>query len=354
MFGWYYLFSCFKFSTDKAQEALMWITMGTAALFFAVGLVHLAAQLPLAAARTMWGSAAVGVLAIYYTAPLSTMAAVLRQRDSSSLNAPLSVMNVVNGCLWFAYGLAIRDYFIMLPNGVGAALNVVCVLLCEHTTFFFGCCFAGLLMYMYMHRLFFSHFASKLRPFPLSWLPPTHISHSHIPLPITPNTNQHAGLVFPKKRTAVEAVHDLPHDAAAGPPVRLQSAHFDPVPDDGALPHRAPPSSVSPGARSFFDITRLAWRSGGGAAANGGGGGGGSPRRAAALGGGGGDAAAAKKAGDDGTAIKLVVSGGGVGVGDLEAASDETASASGSDLRISAAGGGGGDDGASDGSGAKH
>jgi hypothetical protein len=33
--------------------------------------------------------------------------------------------------LWFAYGLAIKDYFIGFPNGIGAGLNVICVLLCE-------------------------------------------------------------------------------------------------------------------------------------------------------------------------------------------------------------------------------
>jgi solute carrier family 50 protein (sugar transporter) len=44
------------------------------------------------------------------------VATVLKQRDSSSLYWPLSLMNVINGCLWFAYGLAIMDYFIFVPK----------------------------------------------------------------------------------------------------------------------------------------------------------------------------------------------------------------------------------------------
>jgi hypothetical protein len=51
------------------------------------------------------GSTAVGVLAIYYAAPLTTVAKVVAERDSSSLHWPLCSMNTVNGLLWFAYGL---------------------------------------------------------------------------------------------------------------------------------------------------------------------------------------------------------------------------------------------------------
>jgi len=194
LFGWYFTFSCYKFSKDSAQDVMTGIFLATATLFFVVGIVHQACNMGFDAAKTLWcalvsffvcvggwvaaregalgcvfyvlsvalqeaaaggtatpspctlqtpetnppthqptrrGSTAVGVLAIYYVAPLTTMLKVLRQRDSASLNGPLSTMNVINGALWFAYGLAIKDYFIALPNGTGAALNVLCVLLCE-------------------------------------------------------------------------------------------------------------------------------------------------------------------------------------------------------------------------------
>jgi hypothetical protein len=51
------------------------------------------------------GSTSVSTLALYYTAPLSTLARVVTTRNASSLHWPLCLMNVVNGCLWFAYGL---------------------------------------------------------------------------------------------------------------------------------------------------------------------------------------------------------------------------------------------------------
>ena len=60
------------------------------------------------------------VLGVYYVCPLSTVATVLKHRDSSSLHWPLCMMNVINGCLWFAYGLAVMDYFIFVPKCVAA------------------------------------------------------------------------------------------------------------------------------------------------------------------------------------------------------------------------------------------
>lgn len=39
-----------------------------------------------------------------------------------SLHLPLSILSGLNGLLWFAYGLAITDYFIAVPNGLGALL----------------------------------------------------------------------------------------------------------------------------------------------------------------------------------------------------------------------------------------
>ncbi len=51
------------------------------------------------------GYQAVGVLLIFYSAPLSALAEVLRSRSSATLYWPLSVMSCVNGSLWVAYGL---------------------------------------------------------------------------------------------------------------------------------------------------------------------------------------------------------------------------------------------------------
>lgn len=51
------------------------------------------------------GSTAVAVLGIYYSAPLSSLFKVLRERDSSSIYAPLCLTNLTCAVLWFVYGM---------------------------------------------------------------------------------------------------------------------------------------------------------------------------------------------------------------------------------------------------------
>lgn len=64
------------------------------------------------------------VLQCFYSAPLSTVRTVIRTRCSATLHWPLLVMNCINGSLWTAYGIAVTDYFIWIPNCIGAVLAV--------------------------------------------------------------------------------------------------------------------------------------------------------------------------------------------------------------------------------------
>jgi solute carrier family 50 protein (sugar transporter) len=127
--GLFYTLVCFRFSKAAAQNALTGIALASAALFSAIGAADMAVASP-EASKTIWGSAAVSVLGLYYSAPLATLAKVVRERSSASLHWPMCLMNTVNGTLWFAYGLALRDWFICAPNGVGAAFNLVCLAFC--------------------------------------------------------------------------------------------------------------------------------------------------------------------------------------------------------------------------------
>eukprot|EP00887_Chlorella_sp_A99_P007766 scaffold20.g7766.t1 len=77
--------------------------------------------------KAMWGFTANAILLMYYAAPLSTILTVVRTRNSSSLFFPLAIMNSVNGTLWLIYGIARKDLFIAVPNGIGALLGLVLV-----------------------------------------------------------------------------------------------------------------------------------------------------------------------------------------------------------------------------------
>ena len=65
------------------------------------------------------------VLLVYYAAPLTTVKEVILTRNSRSLYLPLAVANTVNGSAWFVYGIALSDPYLMAPNGVGALLGAL-------------------------------------------------------------------------------------------------------------------------------------------------------------------------------------------------------------------------------------
>ena len=59
----------------------------------------------------------------FYGAPLSTIYTVIKTRDSSSIHRRTMLLNTFNAVFWTAYGFAVPDWVIWLPNGLGAILG---------------------------------------------------------------------------------------------------------------------------------------------------------------------------------------------------------------------------------------
>ncbi|KAJ1450137.1 hypothetical protein M885DRAFT_64950 [Pelagophyceae sp. CCMP2097] len=86
--------------------------------------------LPRADAASYCGYTVCAVLFCFYTAPLSMMGTIIKQRDSSSLYAPMSAICLACSALWMVYGLVVDDVFIWGPNVVGCVLSILQLLLC--------------------------------------------------------------------------------------------------------------------------------------------------------------------------------------------------------------------------------
>jgi uncharacterized protein with PQ loop repeat len=70
-----------------------------------------------------------GILIFFYGAPLSTVLRILRDRTTNSLHIPTMILNTLNGTFWMCYGIAVDDYFVYAPNGIGACLGGVQIVL---------------------------------------------------------------------------------------------------------------------------------------------------------------------------------------------------------------------------------
>ena len=68
-------------------------------------------------------------LLFFYGAPLSTIYTVVTSRDSSSIHRPTMVLNTICAVFWTAFGFGVMDWFIIVPNGLGAILGFVQMML---------------------------------------------------------------------------------------------------------------------------------------------------------------------------------------------------------------------------------
>lgn len=64
-------------------------------------------------------------LLFFYGAPLSTIFAVIKTRDSSSIHRWTMLMNTGCAIFWTGFGFGIMDYFIIVPNGIGCVLGFI-------------------------------------------------------------------------------------------------------------------------------------------------------------------------------------------------------------------------------------
>lgn len=69
-------------------------------------------------------------LVFFYGSPLSTIFQVVRTRSSASIHVPTMITNTANGIFWCAFGVAVVDFFIAVPNGLGALLGGLQCALC--------------------------------------------------------------------------------------------------------------------------------------------------------------------------------------------------------------------------------
>ena len=69
-------------------------------------------------------------LVFFYAAPLSTIAKVLKTRNSVSIHIPSMLTATFNGIFWGGFGIATKDLVIAVPNSLGAGLGFIQVALC--------------------------------------------------------------------------------------------------------------------------------------------------------------------------------------------------------------------------------
>lgn len=69
-------------------------------------------------------------LIFFYAAPLSSIVTIFRTKSSESIHFWTMIMMSANAFFWCVYSLAIQDYYILIPNGLGLMFGLTQIILC--------------------------------------------------------------------------------------------------------------------------------------------------------------------------------------------------------------------------------
>lgn len=114
-----------KPAQSRQEKLVVGVVFVWVALFTVVGLGDFSSK----ANEYIIGIAVNCNLVFFFAAPLSTIFHVLRERNSASIHIRTMVTNTVNGTFWTAYGLAVLDPFVYVPNGMGVFLGAIQIFL---------------------------------------------------------------------------------------------------------------------------------------------------------------------------------------------------------------------------------
>lgn len=125
LIGFFYMMTCMPLVRQRTADWVNVLMLFYSSVFIIVGAITCYADLDEHARRLLWGYTSNAILITYYASPLSTLYKTWRTRDASSLSLPLATANAINGALWVAYGIAIHDNFITVPNAIGLLLAII-------------------------------------------------------------------------------------------------------------------------------------------------------------------------------------------------------------------------------------
>lgn len=72
-----------------------------------------------------FGALSMALALSFYASPLPAMSSALQSRCADSIHAGLATTTLCNASLWTAYGLAVHDWHMWLPQATGATIALV-------------------------------------------------------------------------------------------------------------------------------------------------------------------------------------------------------------------------------------
>mmetsp|Transcript_68062 Transcript_68062/g.161359 ORF Transcript_68062/g.161359 Transcript_68062/m.161359 type:complete len:286 (+) Transcript_68062:23-880(+) len=123
LFGLFYTITGLQLgSEEKKSQLRKSLAVYSAVVFGAIALGLSGATKSVMSAPNLYGWVGNALLMVYYITPLASLANIIKTKNASTIDPRLAFAGVLNGLFWFAYGVAIWDGYVAIPNGIGALI----------------------------------------------------------------------------------------------------------------------------------------------------------------------------------------------------------------------------------------
>ncbi len=122
--GLFFTYTCMALAKAEVRATILRNFVGYVAVVLGAFVVDKLKLLSIAP-NNLYGWCGNVLLMLYYTAPLATIKTVVKTRNADSIDPRLAIAGLLNGLFWFAYGVAIWDGYVAIPNAIAAVIATI-------------------------------------------------------------------------------------------------------------------------------------------------------------------------------------------------------------------------------------
>jgi len=106
------------------QRALMKLTILSFFIFYLVYYMTMA-SFTVDEALNIFGSICCIITCLMFASPLTEIKTVIYNKSTATISYPLTITSFLCGASWTLYGLAMNDYYVIIPNLMGLSTSLV-------------------------------------------------------------------------------------------------------------------------------------------------------------------------------------------------------------------------------------
>ncbi|GLJ21809.1 hypothetical protein SUGI_0407280 [Cryptomeria japonica] len=125
----FYLMSYLTFASKKNKVMIVQLTIAMSLILATVVVITILVIHTLANRQLLAGTLCVIFSIAMYASPFCVMREVIKTKSVECMPFLISLFNLLNALVWFAYSFVTKDIFIRVPNGIGFLCGIIQIIL---------------------------------------------------------------------------------------------------------------------------------------------------------------------------------------------------------------------------------